>query len=230
MNSLQLAIKEIKKEKPDLTGVAVVKELKLRKSIGENQKINSSVLYRFLKKHELERERKVHDRRAFEARWPNEMWQSDVLHGRKVVTGNKEKKKSYLIAIMDDCSRLIAHAQFYLSEKIGDFKHCLKKGIEQRGLPHKLYVDNGSCYKAINVEQVASCLGIGIVHTPPYTPQGRGKIERWFRYVRDNFLATCPDNLTLEHLNELFLTGLKATTTRFIHPPNKPPWRDIAPI
>ena len=203
--SLQLAIKEIKREdkKNLLTGVALVRELRHRKYIGPGEKINLSSLYRFLKDNNLDRGRQLVDRRSFEADNPNELWQSDVLHGPFVLDG-KKKKKSYLIAIIDDNSRLIPHAQFYFSERLDDFKNCLKSAIEKRGLPQKLYIDNGACYKAMNVEQVAACLGIGIIHTPPYTPQGRGKIERWFRYVRESFLSLCRESLSLNELNERF--------------------------
>lgn len=202
--SLQLAIKEIKQEKPELVGTALVNELRHRKYIGADENINMSVLYRFLKKHQLERPRQIDDRRAFEALHPNELWQSDVMHGPAVVIDGK-RKKSYLIAILDDHSRLITHAQFYSSEKLADFKDCLRQAIMRRGLPTKLYIDNGSCYKAINLDQVTACLGIGIVHTPPYTPQGRGKIERWFRYVRESFLTTVPQGASLDEINELFV-------------------------
>jgi transposase InsO family protein len=180
-----------------------VAELKHQKYLSTNESINLSVLYRFLKKENLQRPKVLRDRRAFEASLPNEMWQSDVLHGPAVFVKGK-KVKSYLIAIIDDHSRLAVHANFFLSEGLDDFKFCLKTAIEKRGLPQKLYIDNGSCYKALNLEQVTACLGIGIAHTPPYTPQGRGKIERWFRYVRDNFLCTCPKDISLDMLNELF--------------------------
>ena len=201
--SLQMAIKEIKKEYPELTGIALVTELQHRKYLSLNEKINLSVLYRFLKNEKLQRPKNVVDRRAFEATAPNELWQSDVLHG-PYVTDNSKKKKTYLIAILDDHSRLIIHSQFYFAENLSNFKDCLKQAIEKRGLPQKLYIDNGSCYRALNVEQIAACLGFGIVHTPPYTPQGRGKIERWFRYVRENFLALNCKVKTIKELNELF--------------------------
>lgn len=202
--SLQLAIQEIKREKPDLTGVALVGELQHRKYLAASDKINLTVLYRFLKNENLQRPSgKNVDRRAFEAESPNEVWQSDVMHGPYVKVDGKNKK-TYLIAIMDDHSRLIPHCQFYLSEKLVDLKDCLRQAIEKRGLPQKLYIDNGSCYRALNLEQITAILGIGIAHTPPYTPQGRGKIERWFRYVRENFLAIHDKHTSLDSLNELF--------------------------
>jgi len=115
-----------------------------------------------------------------------------VMHGPHVRVEGKSKK-SYLIAIIDDHSRFIIHAEFYLAETKENFLNCLKEGILKRGLPTNLYIDNGSCFKALHLEQVAAQLGIGIKHSRPYTPQGRGKIERWFKYVQDNFLA--PNNI-----------------------------------
>ena len=125
---LQLAIKEIKKQDSQnkLTGIAIVKELRQRKYIGPSDEINLSVLYRFLKKNNLDRPKQIIDRRCYEADYPNELWQSDVLHGPLALEG-KRKKKTYLIAILDDNSRLIPHAEFYFSEKLIDFKKCLKR-------------------------------------------------------------------------------------------------------
>ena len=212
-SSLQIAVKEVKEKRPELSAVAVVNELRHRKIIGADETINMNTLYRFLKKYDLERPKKLIDRRAFEALYPNELWQSDVLHGPEVICDGKNKK-TYLIAIIDDHSRIITHAAFYLSEKLDNFKDCLRKAITKRGIPLKIYIDNGSCYKAINIEQVAACLGMGIVHTPPYTPQGRGKIERWFRYVRDNFLPRVPSLGSLGDLNEVFLDWVEEYQNR----------------
>lgn len=206
-SSLQSAMIEIIEDKGKLTSPALIKELYERRHLRADEKINSSVLYRFLKKHKLQKKKAKVDRRAFEASSPNELWQSDVLHGPSVVGKGGRKAKSYLIAILDDNSRLIPHGEFYLSEGLENFKNCLKQAVEKRGLPQKLYIDNGACYKAINLEQVTALLGIQIIHTPPYTPQGRGKIERWFRYVRDNFLST--EKLSLEALNERFSDWLE---------------------
>ena len=203
-DSLQLAIKEIISDSKEyLTGMALINELRHRKHIGPSDSLNLSVLYKFLKSSNLQT-KVPKDRRSFEANGPNELWQSDVLHGPLVIGPKGKRIKSYLIAVLDDHSRLIPHGEFYFSEKLDDFKNCLKKAMEKRGLPQKLYIDNGSCYKAINLEQITALLGVQIIHTPAYTPQGRGKIERWFRYVRENFLPSCPSKLTLDELNEKF--------------------------
>lgn len=137
------------------------------------------------------------------ASFPNQIWQCDVMHGPSVKRESGPQKKSYLWAIMDDHSRLIIHAQFYLNETLESLKDCLMQGMSKRGPPGKFYVDNGSCYRARNLEQILASLGTALVHSRPYIPQGRGKIERWFRYVRQDFLTVNADRpFSLQDLNE----------------------------
>jgi putative transposase len=193
-SSLKLAIKELKKEQPDLMAPALIKCLRHKKLIGADEHITPSTLYRYLKSEDLTSVNEdAVDKRRFEAQHPNEIWQSDVMHGPYVRVDGKSKK-SYLIAIIDDHSRLVIHAEFYLAETRENFLDCLRQAIMKRGLPQKLYIDNGSCFKALHLEQVTAQLGIGISHSRPYTPQGRGKIERWFKYVRDSFLSVEKSN------------------------------------
>ena len=187
---LKLAIKELKKGNPSLKLPAIIKSLRHKKLIAADEIISSSSVHRYLHAENLTSlNEDAKDKRHFEAEYPNEIWQSDVMHGPYVRHEDKVKK-SYLIAIIDDHSRLIIHAEFYLAETIKNFLDCLKQGVMSRGLPQKLYIDNGACYKTLHLEQVAAQLGIGISHSRPYIPQGRGKIERWFRFVRENFLAS----------------------------------------
>lgn len=207
-SSLKLAIKELKKEQPELKAPALITCLRHKKLIGASDVINSSTLYRYLKSEDLTTlNADAIDKRHFEAEHPNEIWQSDVMHGPYVRVDGKSKK-SYLIAIIDDHSRMIIHADFYLAETRENFLDCLRVGIMKRGLPQKLYIDNGSCFKALHLEQVTAQLGIAISHSRPYTPQGRGKIERWFKFVRDNFIPvekSDPGNAEkLDHLRSHF--------------------------
>jgi hypothetical protein len=98
-------------------------------------------------------------------------------------------RKTYLIAIIDDHSRLIVHARFYLSEKLASYLVAFEDAIAARGLPRKLYVDNGAAFRSKHLEYIAASLSISLIHAKPYMPQGKGKIERWFKTVRSNFLA-----------------------------------------
>jgi transposase InsO family protein len=140
------------------------------------------------------------DRRRFEAESPNDIWQSDTMHGPMVLFDDK-RRKSYLFAFIDDMSRLIPQAQFYLSEKLDSFLDALRQALLKRGLPRKLYVDNGPAFRSKHLQEIAASLGIALIHSRPYKPQGRGKIERWFRTVRTQFLSGFKGK-TLEDLNE----------------------------
>lgn len=208
---IKLAIKELKKENPKLTLPTIVTTLKHKKLIGADEKVNMSSLYRYWNHEELHslNEGAV-DKRHFEAQYPNEIWQSDVMYGPMVRLENGGRsRQSYLIAILDDHSRMIVHSEFYLSERRESFLDCLRMAILSRGLPQKLYIDNGSCFRALHLEQITAQLGIAIKHSRPYTPQGRGKIERWFRYVRENFLQVLRQKEgdqppKLDYLNQCF--------------------------
>jgi len=149
------------------------------------------------------------DRRKFEAELPNDLWQSDVMHGPKVDVDGK-MRKSYLIAIIDDHSRLIAHGQFYLSEALPSYLDAFENALAKRGLPRKLYVDNGAAFRSRHLEYTCASLAIALIHSKPYQPQGRGKIERFFRSVRGQFLTGFIGQ-TLNDLNEAFDDWLSNT-------------------
>ena len=97
-------------------------------------------------------------------------------------------RKTYLIAFIDDHSRLIPHAEFYLSESLQSFLKALEDALLTRGLPRKIYTDNGAAFRSHHLEHVTASLGIALLHARPYKPQGKGKIERFFRTVRSDFL------------------------------------------
>jgi len=201
--TIRMAIKELKKENPHMTVPMIIKKLRQMKIIPMEEYISESRIYKFLKQEKLNKiNTDAVDKRSFEAESPNELWQSDVMHGPQVKFKGINRK-AYLCAIIDDFSRLIVNAQFYPNEGLLNLKDCLKQAIEKRGIPQKLYVDNGACYRALNLEQVSACLGIALKHSRPYTPQGRGKIERWFRTVRDQFLPLVNGVKTLDELNEM---------------------------
>ena len=204
--TIRMALKELRAENPKYTVPVMMTKLKHRKIISSEDKLNKASIYRFLKSEGLDKRQATaaNDRRRFEADYPNQIWQCDVMHGGpliKVDTG--PNKKAYLCAIMDDHSRMIVHAQFYPSEAFESLKDCLHQAVMKRGIPQKFYVDNGACYRSTHLEQVLAALGVGLTHSKPYTPQGRGKIERFFRYIRQDFMPLHADRpVSLVELNE----------------------------
>ena len=137
------------------------------------KKYSYSSVYRFLRHRGLMNTVHPEDRRKFEAQNPNDLWQSDVMHGPKVMY--KEKmRKAYLIAIIDDHSRLITAAGFYLSENLKTYLKVLEQAFLTRGLPRKLYVDNGAAFKSHHLRYVAASLEIALINAKPYQPEGKG--------------------------------------------------------
>lgn len=175
-----------------------------------------TTIYRLLHHHGLmDQSSKPEDRRKFEAEMVNDIWQSDVMHGPKVMV-NQKMRKTYLIAFIDDHSRLIVFGGFYLSENLVSFMDAFEKALAKRGLPRKLYVDNGSAYRSHKLEFTCASLAIVLIHARPYKPQGKGKIERFFKTVRSGFLPGVVP-VSLEHLNRSFTHWLDEAYHQRIH-------------
>ena len=115
-------------------------------------------------------------------------WMSDVMHGPKVSDGRR-RRKTFLIAFIDDATRVIPFAAFAFAENTTAFLPMFKQAIARRGLPARLYVDNGANFRSQQLALVCARLGIALIHSRPYQPAGRGKIERFFRTVRAAVLA-----------------------------------------
>ena len=182
------ALLQLRTEKPTTPLERLLVEMQEKDLVTPGVTLRLSTAYRILQRQGLSgRPAAPPDRRRFEAEYPNDLWQSDVLHGPSVQLDGKQRK-SYLIAFIDDHSRLLPHAEFYLSERLDSWLDGFRQALLTRGLPRKLYVDNGPLFRSKHLERICASLGIALSHTPPYTPQGRGKIERFFRTVRTQFL------------------------------------------
>ena len=136
----------------------------------------------------------------FEAAAPNERWVGDALHGPRVAG-----RKTYLFAFLDDHSRLAVGYRFGFAEDTVRLAAALQPALAARGVPASCYVDNGSAYVDSWLLRACGKLGIRLIHSTPHRPQGRGKIERWFRGVREQFLVEVADS-TAEQLAERGLT------------------------
>jgi putative transposase len=195
-----MSLMSLKKEIPKATLPELIEQMNKRDLVTPGIILNPSTVYRFLKSQGfMKRETVKKDRRKFEAELPNDLWQSDVMHGPKVEVDGRHKK-TYLIAIIDDHSRLIPHAEFYFSEALDSYLKCFEDALSKRGLPRKLYVDNGPAFRSNHLEYIAASLNISLIHAKPYQPQGKGKIERWFKTIRTSFLPGFRGT-TIEDLN-----------------------------
>jgi putative transposase len=140
----------------------------------------------------------------FEAQRPNEIWTGDALHAIRVAG-----RKTYLFAFLDDHSRAVMAARFGFAEDTIRLAAALRPALASRGVPEHVYVDNGSAFVDAWLLRACARLGIKLVHSTPGRPQGRGKIERFFRTVRGQFLAELTEDRAaqlkdLAELNRLF--------------------------
>ena len=140
----------------------------------------------------------------FEASRPNEIWTGDALHAVQVAG-----RKTYLFAFIDDHSRAVMAARFGFAEDTVRLAAALRPALASRGVPENVYVDNGSAFVDAWLLRACARLGIRLVHSAPGRPQGRGKIERFFRTVRGQFLAELTEERAaqvpgLAELNRLF--------------------------
>jgi len=197
---------------PELDGPGILAQL--RSIFGVARALPSlSSLYRFLRARGLDQRRapRHRDHRAYAFDLAGDCWQADVMYGPALATCEGTRRQTYLLAILDDATRLVPHAQFYFEQHLRSLKDCLKQALMKRGLPRRLYCDNGQIFRSRLVLQLAARLGFQLLHTRPYRPQGRAKVERWFGTVRRAVLArTDTARLTgLEELNRILFAWIE---------------------
>lgn len=186
--------------KQDHMGRSINTLIKILKN--ENLYESRSAIYRFLKQNDLA-SRVISDapsieRRKFEAEYANDIWHGDVMHG-PTITPDSQEKKTYLVSLLDDASRLVTHSAFCFDETAQSIEYVLQQGILKRGIPKRLIIDNGPAYIAKSLKAVCARLKIHLIYCRPYEPQGKGKLERWHRTVREQFLQELHP-----HINSLY--------------------------
>jgi transposase InsO family protein len=197
----------IKEQHPKLPVRAVIEHAKASGQLPGDLELAPSTVHRVLAREGLMRKRSdeptTNDRRRFAFVRAGELWMSDVMHGPAVTVDGRTRRKSYLIAFLDDATRVVPYAAFTVSENTAAFLPVFKQALSRRGLPARLYVDNGSNFRSHHLALVCAKLGIALIHARPYQPQGKGKLERWFRSVRAQLIAhlTQDDTASLAALN-----------------------------
>jgi len=220
---LELAV-ALRRENPERTAAQVARIL----TASSGWSPSESTLLRLFHRHGLVRpapEGGTSVFGRFEAAAPNERWVGDALHGPKV-----GGRKTYLFAVLDDHSRLTVGYRFGFAEDTVRLAAALQPALAARGVPSSIYVDNGSAFIDAWLLRACGKLGIRLIHSTPHRPQGRGKIERFFRVVREQFLVevtdTSPADLTgtgvthaaaLLELNTQFTAWVETVHHRHVH-------------
>jgi putative transposase len=154
----------------------------------------------------------------FEASRPNELWVGDALHGPIIGA-----HKAILFAFLDDHSRLFTGYRWVTAEDTLRAETALRMGLASRGMPDAVYLDNGSPFISHQLLRACASLGIRLIHSRPGRPEGRGKIERVFRTVRDQFLVEAgrSDIGDVARLNQLFAAWVESVYHHAVHSETK---------
>lgn len=187
--SLRNALVQLRADHPLYTVKRLLGEL-LQNGAWDGRKPSRTAMYRFTAAQGLNRN--VADApgsvRSFEYPHFGDLWSADFLHGPLVREGI-HARKTYLHAILDDATRYVVAATFHLAEDTESLLSDLMLAVRRFGIPRRFYTDNGAAFRSHHLRMVAARMSVSLPHTPPYKPQGRGKIERFFRSVRDGLLT-----------------------------------------
>ena len=156
----------------------------------------------------------------YEAGRPNERWITDVLVGPWVPFPKRDGSvRARLFLIVDDHSRLLVDGRFFAHENARACQDLLRRAVTRRGLPEVLYADNGAPFSNAWLARSCAVLGIRLVHSRPYSPEGRGKQERLNRYIREAFLAEATHQgiESLDQLNDLLAAWADQVCNRRVH-------------
>jgi transposase InsO family protein len=146
-------------------------------------------------------------RKRFETAEANELWVCDFMHGPQVLM-DRRLRKAILCAIIDDHSRLIVGHAFSVHETISALTLVLKEAMLAHGLPKRFYCDNGPAFGTDLLLKACAQAGISLIHSKPYDAASRGKVERFFRTVREGFLPRLQGTVSLDDLNLAFAAWL----------------------
>jgi len=193
------ALLAVRQQYPQLKVKVLVRQL-IEKGTLQAGTFSLPSVYRFLASHHLDaRSIKHHPpcsssgpsgaTKAFECALANELWMTDMMFGPTLKTAGEQVIQTRLFALLDDCSRLIPHAQYYDSEKLSGFLDCFRQALAQRGFPEKLYTDQGKIFTSYHLQVVCANLNVRLCHAKPCAAWSRGKIERWFRTLQQDFEA-----------------------------------------
>lgn len=184
------------------------------------ERIAQTTFYRFVREYQLLAPESADKKRlAFSMKFANQLWQADTMFGPFLDTGvpGAARKQARLIAFIDDASRVLCHGEFFFEENVDTLVQAIRAAFYKRGVPEQLLVDNGSIYSSQEITLICARVGCILRHTAVRDAAAKGKIERFFRRVRDQFLVRNLDLSSLESLNRQFAHWVENDCNATIH-------------
>lgn len=199
----------LKKEYPKIPATIVYSKLIANGTITKKD-ISLSTVTRFINTIKKEENKVKKERLRYEKEHINEMWHGDSSVGPYLTIEGK-KYKTYMIVVIDDASRLIVGADIVLNDNFVNVMSVLKSAVSKYGKPTILRFDNGPSYKNKQMELLGARIGTTLSYCIPYEPEGKAKIERWFKTAKSSW-SSCLNMFEIHSLEELRISLL-----RYVH-------------
>jgi transposase InsO family protein len=219
------AIYRIREELPRINAKEIYLKM-IAEGIINRKDVSLSTVQRYVRKHNLKGASNpaLKDRKAFEEALACGMYQGDSLYGPYIVE-NGVRRRTYLIMLIDDKTRLIVGGKFFYNDNAYNFQKVFKDAISTYGIPTKVYVDNGSPYKNEQISLICGSLGVVLIHTPVRDGASKGKAERNFRTLRNRFLNVMdPAKISsIDQLNSMLFEYIRKHNTTIHSATNQTP-------
>ena len=188
-DELQERIRYFKMNYPRMSAAAIYRQLRADGSIINGQ-VSESTVCRFVNQIQNElRQTPNRDMRRYERPHINEVWCGDSSVEPRFTDADGKKHRIYIIALIDDASRFITGIDIFYNDTFVNLMSVMKSAASKYGRPKVLNFDNGKSYKNKQMELLAARIGTTLSYCQPYTPTGKAKIERWFRTMKDQWMA-----------------------------------------
>jgi putative transposase len=222
----------LREEQPSRTTQTIVDILRRDESLSLPRSVNVHTLTTHLRRHGKTRRvlaQTGKTYRRFERDHVNSLWQGDAMVGPWLPDpyAPGKKRRAHLFCFIDDHSRLVPYSEFFFDEALPRMERVLKVALLRRGVPHAVYVDNGQVYSSTQFNAACATLGIQRIQTAPYSPEAKGKQERFFETLRLQFLpeVEASNITTLTDLNESLWAWLECVYHQHEHSETKQtPW------
>ena len=187
-DDLRARIQYMHEQHPRIPAAEIRRQLLEDGLIPENG-VSESTINRFLARIKAEQQDfPEKERRRYERAHINEVWCADTSCGPYLKT-KKGKQRVYIIGLLDDASRFVPGVDVFFNDNFCNFMSVCKSAVSKYGYPQVFNLDNGSSFKNRQMELLAARLGSSLNYCHPYQPQEKAKIERWFRTMKDHWMA-----------------------------------------
>jgi transposase InsO family protein len=202
--ALRQLVCDIRREHPSASVSLILRTLVLDGRLAKDA-VSPATLRRLFAEHGLDRVplrdgAGAHTRLRWQAESPNALWHGDVCHGPSLTVGGTTRPLR-IHALLDDASRFVVALEAHHSEREVDMLGLLCRAVRRVGLPDAFYLDNGSTYSGVALRIACERLGVTLLHAAPYDAEARGKMERFWRTLREGCLDHVGSPTSLHDIN-----------------------------